>query len=209
MGYSNYKNLRQVAEKFNIRIIKSDLIPAINPIAPSSWLKTSLELAYNVVLTNEKVKSERLISPVLTEIHHRHKDQFALFSGEELNVEPENDLNGPCDFFFSARPDAYLLEAPIVAFTEAKDEDLDYGVAQCAAQMIGAQRFNAKAKENINAIWGCSTTAGEWKFLKLIDQTLYVDINSYYIDRVEKLLGVFTYIFAQYEQVDQLVASPN
>lgn len=195
MGYSNYKTLRQVSRKFGLKTQKARLFNDVEPIEPSDWLKRSLELAYQVALSNEKVKSERLISPILTEVHDLHRDQLALFSGEELNVEPENDLNGPCDFFFSMKPTSYLLEAPIVALTKAKDEDIDYGIAQCTAQMIGAQKFNAKADEDIPIIWGCTTTAGEWKFLKLDGDTIYVDINSYYIDRAGLLLGVFSQLF--------------
>ena len=37
-----------------------------------------------------------------------YKDKYTMFSGEELNVKPEDDLSGACDFFFSAVPDAYL-----------------------------------------------------------------------------------------------------
>lgn len=195
MGYSNFKNLKQVAKKFDLKIRKTNLIPISQPIEPSDWLKKSLELAYDTPLSNEKVKSERLISPILTEVHQLNKHKISLFSGEELNVQPENDLNGACDFFFSAVPDAYILEAPIVTLTEAKDEDLDYGMAQCTAQMIGAQIFNAEAGFPTPTIWGCSTTAGEWKFIKLVDKTLYIDASSYYVDTIDSLLGAFHKIF--------------
>ena len=84
-----------------------------------------------------------------------------------------------------------------MTLAEAKDEDLDYGMAQCTAQMIGAQKFNEQAGEPTPTVWGCSTTAGEWKFLKLVDKTLYVDINSYYINRVNILLGAFQSVFQQ------------
>ena len=140
------------------------------------------------------MKSERLISPILTEVHQLHKNKLTLFSGEELNVQPDNDLNGACDFFFAALPDAYILEAPIVTIAEAKDEDLDYGIAQCTAQMIGAQLFNEKAGQPTPIIWGCSTTAGEWKFLKLTENVLYVDSISYYVDKLDVLLGAFNKI---------------
>ena len=194
MGYSNFKNLKQVTNKFDIKIRKRNLLPDINPVEPTDWLKQTVALAYTVPLSNEKVKSERLISPILTEVHQLHKNKLTLFSGEELNVQPDNDLNGACDFFFAALPDAYILEAPIVTIAEAKDEDLDYGIAQCTAQMIGAQLFNEKAGQPTPIIWGCSTTAGEWKFLKLTENVLYVDSISYYVDKLDVLLGAFNKI---------------
>ena len=100
MGYINYKNLKQVSKKFNLQTKKKRLLPNLEAVEPSDWLKKSIELAYNVALSNEKVKSERLISPILTEVHETFKDRLALFSGEELNVDPANDLSGACDFLF-------------------------------------------------------------------------------------------------------------
>jgi hypothetical protein len=197
MGYSNYKKLKQVVDKFGITTQRSQLFAQITPIEPSEWLKQSMNIANAVMLTNEKVKSERLISPILSEVHLLHKHKLSLFSGEELNVDVANDLNGPCDFFFSANPNSYLLTAPIVAFAEAKDENIDYGIAQCTAQMIGAQLFNQLSEKTTPTIWGCSTTGGEWRFLKLTDKILYVDEQSYYIDKVDVLLGIFHQIIEQ------------
>lgn len=196
MGYSNFKNLKQVQAKFDITIRQASLFSNTISVEPSDWLKRSIEIAYDNPLSNEKVKSERLISPILAEVHQLHKDKLTLFSGEELNIEPENDLNGACDFFFSAVSGAYLLEAPIVTLAEAKDEDMDYGIAQCTAQMIGATKFNNLKGKPLNQIWGCATTAGEWKFLKLVETqansyTLTIDATSYYVDKLEVLLGVF------------------
>lgn len=197
MGYSKYKTLKQVVDKFGIRVRRKPLITELSPIEASDWLKASMEYASMTALSNEKVKSERIISPVLTEVHRLHKTQLSFFSGEELNVKPEDDLNGPCDFFFSAIPDAYLLEAPIVSLTEAKDEDLDYGIAQCTAQMIAAQIFNEQNNTPVAAIWGCSTTAIEWKFIKLENNTLYIDETSYSTVKLEELLGAFQMIFEE------------
>ncbi|MEM9846721.1 MAG: hypothetical protein AAF847_02440 [Bacteroidota bacterium] len=171
------------------------MLTAIVPIEPSDWLKKTIELAYSVPLSNEKVKSERLISPILTEVHELHKGYLTLFSGEELNVQPENDLNGACDFFFSSVPNAYILESPIVSLVEAKDEDMDYGLAQCTAQMIGAQIFNEQAGNPTPNIWGCSTTAGEWKFLQLSDNNLHINISSFYVNDLPILLGAFDQVF--------------
>ena len=199
MGYSNFKNLKQVSSQFGIKIEKRILLTDIQPIEPSDWLKRSMEIAYAIPLSNEKVKSERLISPILSEVHQLHKLRLNLFSGEELNVDPENGLNGACDFFFSAKPNSYLLEAPIVTLAEANPdksgEDMDYGIAQCTAQMIGAMKFNIQEGEPIETIWGCATTAGEWKFLSLTGNQLYIDSNSYYVDKLDILLGVFGMLF--------------
>lgn len=199
MGYSNFKNLKQIKAKFEVTVRQANMFSDITPIEPTDWLKRSIEIAFENPLSNEKVKSERLISPILAEVHQLHKDKLTLFSGEELNIDPENDLNGACDFFFSAISGAYLLEAPIVTLAEAKDEDLDYGIAQCTAQMIGAMKFNDANGKPRHEIWGCATTAGEWKFLQLKKNQnnsyhLIIDATSYYVDKLDVLLGVFNTI---------------
>ena len=196
MGYANFKRLVQVATKFDLEVERATLFSDATPIIPSKWLIQTLELANSLPMSNGKAKSERMIAPILMEVYQNHKHKLTLFSGEELNIDPKNDLNGACDFFFSAKANAYLLEAPIVSLTEAKDEDMDYGIAQCTAQMIGAQQFNAKKELAIPIIWGCATTAGEWKFLKLVDKQLYVDLHTYYVVKLDELLGAFHTIFS-------------
>ncbi len=191
MGYSNYKKLRSVTSKFNLTDRRSDLFGEITPIVPSEWLKHSLEIAEIVALNNEKVKSERIISPVLSEVHLFFRDKISLYSGEELNVNSDEDLNGPCDFFFSANPDSYQLSAPIIAFAEAKDEDLQWGIAQCAAQMYAASLFNQKNVKPTPCIYGCATTGGEWRFLRLQDNELSIHNKTFYLDQIDVLLGVF------------------
>ncbi len=205
MGYSSFKNLNQVKAKFDIMVRRANLFKEITPIEPTDWLKRSIEIAYDNPLSNEKGKSERLISPILSEVHQLFKDKLTLFSGEELNIEPENDLNGPCDFFFSAVSRAYLLEAPIVTLAEAKNEDMDYGIAQCTAQMIGAMKFNHREEKPTKEVWGCSTTAGEWTFLKLTEPkansyALTINTTSYYVSNVPALLGAFNVVLGRIVQ---------
>lgn len=199
MGYSKHRNLKQVAEQFKLQVERAKFFAEIPKVQATDWLKQTVAFANSLPLSNEKSKSERLIAPILMEVYQTHKDRLTLFSGEELNIDPENDLNGACDFFFSAKPNAYLLEAPIISLAEAnpdsyRGEDMDYGIAQCTAQMIGAQRFNAQKGREVSVLWGCATTAGEWKFIKLVGQQLYVDLDSYYVVNLEDLLGVFDYI---------------
>ena len=194
MGYKKYKHIQQLKDKFGVAIHRRALLDTIEPVEPSNWLLQTLQWANHTALSNEKVKSERIISPILTEVHNRYQQSISLFSGEELNIQPENNLNGACDFFFCASPDAYLLEAPIIALAEAKNEDMDYGIAQCSAQMIAAQLFNRREERAIEHIWGCATTAHEWRFLQLHDNQLYIDSETYFLQPIATLLGAFAQI---------------
>ena len=85
-----------------------------------------------------------------------------------------------------------MIEAPIISIVEAKKNDLDLGIGQCIAQMIGAYQFNKQKNSNIKAIFGCITTGLEWKFLKLEKESfITIDTKIYYLNELEKILGIF------------------
>jgi hypothetical protein len=180
MGYSAYKKIKTVVKKFKINLTMVDLFsPNLQPTEPSLWLAQTLKKATVMVLTNEKAKSERVISPILVEIAEQYSDKIALFSGENLEVIPSEDLSGECDFFFSLHPPQPFIDAPIISLVEAKDEDMTQGMAQCAAQMYGAKLYNEAEGKPISVIYGCATTGIEWRFLRLENNTLYMDNNTY------------------------------
>ena len=82
------------------------------------------------------------------------------------------------------------ITAPVVVIVEAKNEDVIGGLGQCMAEMVAAQIFNQKAYENIPVIYGVATSGSVWRFLKLEQSLVTIDLTEYYIDRVEKILGV-------------------
>ncbi len=79
----------------------------------------------------------------------------------------------------------------------ARGVAIDSGIAQCAAQMRGAQIFNKKENSDIKCIHGCVTTGDNWRFLKLDDE-LFIDNKIYYLDSVDKILGIFQSIVDYY-----------
>ena len=191
MGYSNYKNLKQTLKKLDLEELDVPLFPALKEVAPSDWLLQTLAIADRTPLTNEKSKSERIISPVLLEVAMHYETQITLYSGEDLTVDASRDLSGECDFFFSKHPRKSVMQAPIITFVEAKDEDFEYGQAQCIAQMYGSQIFNEQEGKPTPFIYGCAVTAGEWKFLKLTKNQILIDTKTYYLVELPKILGVF------------------
>jgi hypothetical protein len=198
MGYSKYKKLRSVTKKFGLSAIKVDLFEgvSINLTEPSHWLTETLSMAKIVPLINEKVKSERVVSPILMEIANFYKDKVTLFSGEELEVNPDEDLSGACDFFFTLLPQSPYLESPIISLVESKDEDMDYGIAQCAAQLYGAKLFNEAEGKDIPFLYGCATDGVEWIFMKFENNTFYIDNNIF--TNVKEILGVWHHIIQLY-----------
>ncbi len=194
MGYSNYKNLKQALKKLGLEQLDVTLFPVIKEVEASEWLKQSLLFADRTPLTNEKSKSERVIAPILLEVAIAFESQITLYSGEDLTVDTNQDLSGECDFFFSKHPRKSVMQAPIITFVEAKDEDFEYGQAQCIAQMYGSRMFNEQEGKPIPIIYGCAVTAGDWKFLKLENNQIFIDTRVYYLVELPKILGVFHHI---------------
>jgi hypothetical protein len=178
MGYSNFKKISQVTKKFGLDARITDLFLPIATVQPSEWLTMSLDIAVKMPLTNEKNKSERLVSPVLMEIAVAFQENVTLLSGEDVSINVLDDLSGPCDFFFGLHPQKPYLETPIISLVEAKDEDLDWGIGQCAAQLYGAFLLNQQEGKDIPVLYGCATTGTEWLFLKFENQTFYIDRKS-------------------------------
>lgn len=198
MGYSNYKTLRKTLETFDIEEFNQDLFSEINEVQPSEWLLQSLRFARKMPLTNEKSKSEQLISPVLTEVAMNFENDITIYSGEELPVDEKQDLNGACDFFIAKHPLKRVMQAPIISLAEAKKQDMDYGQGQCLAQMYAAQLYNEKKGKPQEFIYGCVVTGDDWQFMKLQDKQVFIDTETYFISQLPKILGIFQHIVQLY-----------
>lgn len=61
--------------------------------------------------------------------------------------------------------------------------------------MIAAQLFNKQNSEELITVYGSVTTGQIWKFLKIENQTVFIDKLDYYVSNVEKILGIFLDIF--------------
>jgi hypothetical protein len=105
-------------------------------------------------------------------------------------------LSGECDFFFSLQPPKPVLDAPIISLAEAKNEDMNWGQAQCAAQMLGAKLYNEAKHRNIPFIYGCATDGIEWQFMRLEDNIYYIDSKIF--TELAEVLGVWHYIIKLY-----------
>ena len=114
------------------------------------------------------------------------------FSGIDFNVDPENGLTGVCDFLVSLSPMQSLLQTPVIVLVEAKKDDPAPRLGQCVAEMLAAQRFNAEKGNDIPCIYGSATTGTEWKFLKLEENRLFIDITVYPIAQCDKILGILS-----------------
>lgn len=196
MAYSEFKKLREVTKTFGLDAESIKLFDEIQPIQASTWLLETLSKAKYMPLHNEKVKSERIISHILLEVALVYHEKITLFSGEELPVDSDKNLSGPCDFFFVLAPRKPYLESPIISLVEAKNEDMEYGIAQCAAQLYGAKLFNEKDGKSFPTLYGGATDGIEWQLIRFENDTFYIDTKIY--TNLEEILGIWHHIIKLY-----------
>ncbi len=196
MAYSNF-TLSEIEEKFGITNQEQKLFGEVPKIKASAWLLESLEKASHLPIRSEKARSEAIVFPILTELCEKNKHEITFYSGENLQADKKQALTGECDFIVSKNTGKYDLNIPIFALVEAKKNDFDEGVPQCAAQMVGASVYNKKMKKEVKVVYGCVTTAEQWLFLKLENDTVFIDTEKYNIKELDVLLGILQFIIDQ------------
>jgi hypothetical protein len=198
MAYSDFK-ISELAEKFSLNNRKVRLFGEITPVSEiSDWLKKSLQVAEELSPKSEKAKSELIVMPILIELRNQNDKFLTIYSGDNLNVDEEKGLKGECDFILAKDVQSYDINYPILQIVEAKKGEIEVGVPQCAAQMLGAKIFNQQKGVNLRAIYGCVTTGDDWLFIKLTDEIL-IDTHKYYLGNVKELLGVFQKIVDEFK----------
>jgi hypothetical protein len=149
------------------------------------------------ILLSEKARSEFLVVPVLLACQELSPKPISIYSGQRLDVDPARGLIGECDFILAATDPVPALRAPLMIIVEAKKNDVEGGVWQCIAQMIGARVFSERSSRPPAPIYGCVTNGEAWQFLRLVDQLVEIDVRRYYIDNVGGILAVFRWIVGQ------------
>ena len=192
MSYSDF-SLSSVRKIFQLKLIeKADLFVDCSELQPSSLLSEILKENLSLALASntEKSRSEMLIAPILIGLRRQCFNRIGIFSGVNFSVDTSQGLNGNCDFLISYSVNLLLITAPIITLVEAKKEDLNGGLGQCIAEMIAAQCFNQREENEIKEIYGVVTSGTVWKFMKLIDRDVWIDLTEYYLDNLPKILGI-------------------
>lgn len=192
MSYSDF-TLETVKKNLHLNISsREDIFSEVAPLPVSEYLQETL--AYNVPFAlasnTEKSRSEMIITPILLELTKKFVNQISLFSGVEFNIEPSQGLNGNCDFLISRSPEFLLINAPVIIVVEAKKENIKGGLGQCIAEMYAARLFNEREENQVTEIYGVVTTGEIWKFLRLSGELVQIDLAEYFLNDVNKILGI-------------------
>ncbi len=79
---------------------------------------------------------------------------------------------------------------------EAKKADLNLGIGQYVAEMIAAQKFNEANNQYFSTIDGCVTSGTAWRFMKLNQQTVNIELIDYPLPTVDLILGIYTWMIS-------------
>jgi hypothetical protein len=196
MAYNSF-TIAELKKRFGIKIEeRKDLFAGVPPATISDWLRHTLDLQLTLALNinTEKARSEMVIAPILVEVREQCGHRISLFSGTELNVDSEAGLVGVCDFLFSLSPLQMAVEAPLLVVVEAKNENIQRGTVQCAAEMVAAQLFNRQQENPLETVYGAVTTGSQWRFLRLDGDLVAIDEIEYSIVQLERIVGILLHM---------------
>ncbi|MEM9538202.1 MAG: hypothetical protein AAGA60_01685 [Cyanobacteria bacterium P01_E01_bin.42] len=192
MAYSDF-TLKKVKSDLGLKIVENrSLFSATPPLEISDYLSQTLKRNVPLALSinTEKARSELIIVNILLEVKDKLSGEIGLFSGIDFNVDRDRGLVGFCDYIISGSSEQFYLDRPVITIVEAKNENIISGLGQCVAEMYAANLFNEQENINLSTIYGAVTTGDEWRFLQLEKQTIAIDLDSYYISNIAKIVGI-------------------
>jgi len=185
--------------KINNRVVNLFDKKAVPSIKPSEMLTEQLYEAAQLPIKSEKARSEMIVAPILMELRKINNRFFTIYSGDSLVANKEQGLVGECDFILAKETGSFSINIPIITIVEAKRQDIELGINQCSAQLYGAYLLNQQLGMPISKVYGCVTTADNWKFLQLEKNLIKIDRTTYYKSEINKILGVFQLIIDHYK----------
>ena len=197
MSYREF-SLENLQETFGLELISKPLFGELEPLKPSTWLTQTLDKGMLLARASEKARSEFIVAPVLLALRDYNQKQISIYSGSYLDSDADRGLKGECDFVITKTPYLPIIQTPIISLVEAKKNDVESGLGQCGAQMLGAQILNERTGSDTTKVYGCVTTGEDWQFLKLEANTLNIDTKRYYVNNLGLVLAVLQNIVEQY-----------
>jgi len=209
MAYNDF-SLDLLIQQFGLQIVSTSYAFAqAAPIAASTLLTETLAdfMPLALQIGTEKSRSEFIIAPVLADAWRKFRGAVSLFSGIDFTVDAEVGLSGVCDYLFSLTPLQLVVQAPVVAVVEAKNDNIKTGLGQCMAEMLAAQRFNERRGLPLPLTYGVVTSGTAWKFMSLQGTTVTVDEAEYHIEQLDIILGILVFMvreaLEQQERIQQ------
>lgn len=198
MAFSDFKTISEVQEKFRITYAEDDFVKA-EPSSPSIEFLQDFEFTreHINVFASEAARCEAIIFPVLKESYKAYADRYALWIKQAIGYDEV--LNGTPDYFISTRSELgkTVVGSPLILLVEAKKNDFEQGWGQCLAELVAAQKINAK---NMNGsadfpVYGIVTDGTLWQFGRLIGDTFTQNRADFALTNLPTLFGAVDSVF--------------
>ena len=157
MSYSEF-TLEILRRDYGVTVKDQPLFDQVGKLDPSPWLVEALRKGHDLALFSEKARSEFIVAPILMACREILGPRIHVFSGVWLDAEPARGLKGECDFILARSASAFVLQSPLLLVLEAKKNDIEVGLGQCGAQLLGAKIYNDKDGTPVPCLFGCVTT---------------------------------------------------
>ena len=197
MPYNDF-TLESAETRFCLTTGLGDLFPKLQPLTVPTWLSDQLERGHAMAaLVSEKARSEFLVAPVLLACRELVGGDLAIYSGQRLDVDAGQGLSGECDYILALTTPVPRLRAPLITVLEAKRGDIELGLGQCVAQMVGARLFNERAGSPTGTLYGAVTTGEAWQFIRLADSVVTLHSSRMFIDGLGMILAAFRAVLVE------------
>jgi hypothetical protein len=196
MAYNKFTKLAEAVDRLNLKVESvKRIIDTSDKQEPSEFIVKALQrgTALAMKIGTEKARSEMIVAPILMEIIELSKNKISLYSGVDFRVDVKRGLNGRCDFMIGQGTQLDTISSPVLTIIEAKNDNVRNGIGQCVAEMVAAQIFNEKEKRTIQTVYGTVTNGISWLFMKLEEQTVFIEEIERVYDferNLDELLGI-------------------
>ncbi len=198
MAFSDFKTLSEVQEKFRITYAEDDFVMAETSPPSAEFLRDFEFTREHIhVLASEAARCETIIFPVLKESYKAYADRYALWIKQSIAYDEV--LNGTPDYFISTRSELgkTVIGSPLILLVEAKKNDFEQGWGQCLAELVAAQKINAKKMDDGTTfpVYGIVTDGTLWQFGRLIGDTFTQNRTDFALASLPTLFGAVDSVF--------------
>ena len=191
-------SIAEVQKRFGITYTVDDFIMAEASMPSAEFLKDfDFTREYIHILASDTSRRETIIFPVLKESYKAYADRYALWIKQSIAYD--DVLNGTPDYFISTRSELgkTVVGSPLILLIEAKKNDFEQGWGQCLAELVAAQKINAK---NIDGsadfpVYGIVTDGTLWQFGRLIGDTFTQNRTDFALANLPTLFGAVDSVF--------------
>ncbi len=206
MAYTDFKNLGQVVQKYQISVKNTYFLPKKTTIKATELLRGEVKFAIEQGLyrASEIAIGEQLIYPILKEVWKKYfLKKYLLWSHTAFSFDSK--LSGIPDYLFAERTsyDNAVVGPPILVTIEAKKDNFEEGWGQCAAEMVAAMKANEGT--HLTKVYGIVTNGDKWEFAHLQDNTFTKNIEYIDVLDLDKLYNAIYFILDENSNIHKIL----